>query len=293
MVQRPVNEYFLENEADKKFIDLSNGVRLRVLFLQAETPSDDSMNIVFYSGFISYIFLWKESIKVLRKNHHIIFIESREKEYSSSPIDETIYNIEILGEDFVMVFEALKLDSKRCVIAGSSIASVGVLESMSKHDFRPFLSVHSSPQIKYKENRKRKILANYFPHWFIISQKPLVYLFYKFRFRRDKESGRSRIHTLSRMLQRSFLNWMKGLESFMPDYEMKKEAVNEIKSPVIIVGAQDDPEHDTESIKKMINFIPGSKYRPVPSKDDTHNETFANIILEEMRNLDKKTKSDD
>ena len=190
-----------------------------------------------------------------------------------------------MGEDFILAFNALDLDPKRCVIAGSSISSVGVLISMSKHDFRPFLSVHSSPQIKYKENKKRKILATYFPHWFIISQKPLVYLFYKFRFRRDIESGRSRIHTISRMLQKSFLNWMKRLDSFLPDYEMKLELVNNIKSPVIIVGAQDDPEHDTESIKKIINFIPGSKYRPVPYKDDTHNVAFGNIIVEEMESL--------
>lgn len=287
MVRRPVDEYSLENETEKKFLELSNGVKLRILLLQAENPSDNSMNIVFYSGFISYIFLWRESIEVLRKNHHIYFIESREKEYSSSPSNEKNFSIEILGEDFILAFNALELDPKRCVIAGSSISSVGVLVSMSKHDFRPFLSVHSSPQIKYKENKKRKILATYFPHWFIISQKPLVYLFYKFRFRRDKESGRSRIHTLSRMLQRNYLNWMKRLESFLPDYEMKLELVNKIKSPVIIVGAQDDPEHDTESIKKMMNFIPGSKYRPVPYKDDTHNEVFGNIILEEIRNLNK------
>ncbi len=292
MVRRPANEYFLENEAEKKFLELTNGVELRVLLLQAENPSDDSMNIVFYSGFISYIFLWRESIKVLRKNHHIFFIESREKEFSS-PSEEKIFTIEILGEDFILAFNALKLDSKRCVIAGSSISSVGVLASMSKHDFRPFLSVHSSPQIKYKENKKRKITATYLPHWFIIAQKPLVYLFYKFRFRRDKESGRSRIHTLSRLLQRYYLNWMKRLESFLPDYEMKRESVNGIKSPVIIVGAQDDPEHDTESIKKMINFIPGSKYRPVPNKDDTHNEVFGNIILEEMRNLNKSKKQNE
>ena len=74
MVRRPVKEYFLENEAEKKFLELSNGVKLRVLLLQAEKPSEDSMNIVFYSGFISYIFLWRESIKILRKNHHIFFI---------------------------------------------------------------------------------------------------------------------------------------------------------------------------------------------------------------------------
>jgi len=87
------------------------------------------------------------------------------------------------------------------------------------------------------------------------------------------------------MLQRNYLNWMKRLESFLPDYEMKQKSVNKIKSPVIIVGAQDDPEYNTESIKKMINFIPGSIYRPVPYKDDTHNEAFGNIIIEEMRNL--------
>lgn len=287
MVRRPANEYYLENEAEKKFLELSNGVKLRVLLLQAENPSYDSMNIIFYSGFISYIFLWRESIRVLKKNHHIFFIESREKEFSSFPADEIIYDARTLGEDFILAFDALELDLKNCVITGSSIASVGILESMNRHDFRPFLSVHSSPQIKYKENNKPKILSTLFPHCFVISLKPFIYLFYKIKFRRDKESGRNRIHTLSRTFQKSSLKWMKKIEKFMPDYEMKKESVDKIKSPVIIVGAQDDPEHDTESIKKMVNYIPGSKYRPVPYKDDTHNEAFGNIILEEMRNLVK------
>jgi hypothetical protein len=287
MVRRPENEYFLENEAEKRFLELSNGSKLRVLFLQAENPTDDTMNIVFYSGFISYIFLWRESIKVLRKNHNIYFIESREKEFSSFPDGEIIYDARTLGEDFILAFDTLELDLKRCVVTGSSIASVGILESMSKHDFRPFLSVHSSPQTTYKENNKPKNLSTLFPHWFVIALKPFIYLFYKIKFRRDIESGRSRIHTLSRMFQKSSLKWMRKIEAFMPDYEMKKESVDKIKSPVVIVGAQDDPEHDTESIKKMINFIPGSKYRLVPSKDDTHNETFGKIILEEMRNLTK------
>ena len=57
-----------------------------------------------------------------------------------------------------------------------------------------------------------------------------------------------------------------------------------IKSPVIIVGGQDDPEHDTESVRKMVRMIPGSKYRPVPFKNDTHGELFADIILEEIEN---------
>lgn len=56
MVHRPKNEYFLENEAEKKFIELSNGAKLRVLFLQAEKPNKATMDIVYYSGFISYIF---------------------------------------------------------------------------------------------------------------------------------------------------------------------------------------------------------------------------------------------
>ncbi|MCG3224702.1 MAG: hypothetical protein H7647_09570, partial [Candidatus Heimdallarchaeota archaeon] len=231
-----------------------------------------------------------ESIKILRKKHNIYFIESREKEFSSFPDGEIIYDARTLGEDFILAFDALELDLKRCVVTGSSIASVGILESMSKHDFRPFLSVHSSPQITYKENNKPKILSTLFPHWFVISIKPFIYLVYKFKFRRDKESGRSRIHTLSRMFQKSSLKWMRKIEKFMPDYEMKKESVNKIKSPVIIVGAQDDPEHDTESIKKMVNYIPGSKYRPVPYKDDTHNEAFGNIIIEEIRNLNKNRK---
>ncbi|MHA1199518.1 MAG: hypothetical protein ACTSQF_09355 [Candidatus Heimdallarchaeaceae archaeon] len=287
MVRRPEKEYYLENEAEKRFIELPNGVKMRVLFIQADEPNENTKNIVYYSGFISYIFLWRGSVKILRKNHNIIFIETREKEFSSFPPNKVTYDVDTLGEDFVLAFQELKLDLKDSVVAGSSIASVGVLEAMSKQDFRPFLSVHSSPQITYKENNKPKILATFFPLWFVISLKPFIYLVYKIKFRRDKESGRSRIHTLSRMFLKSSLKWMRKLESFMPDYEMTKDAVRNINSPVIIVGAQDDPEHDTDAIEKITDFIPGSKYRPVPVKNDTHNELFAQVILEEIDELIK------
>ena len=285
MVRRPESEYYLENEAEKRFIELPNGVKMRVLFIDAEEPNENTKNIVYYSGFISYIFLWRDSVKVLRKNHNIIFLETREKEFSSFPPDKVIYSANTLGEDFLLAFKELDLDPQECVIAGSSIASVGVLEAMSETNFNPFLSVHSSPQMTYKENNKPKILATYFPHFLVILLKPFIYLSYKIKFRRDKESGRSRIHTLSRMFMRSSLLWMRKLESFMPDYQMTKEAVENINSPVVIVGAQDDPEHDTDSVKEMTNLIPGSKFRPVPFKDDTHNEVFAQVILEEIDEL--------
>ena len=85
MVRRPKREYALENEAEKIFIELPNGTKLRVLTLQADEKTDKTREIIFYSGYISYIYLWRESIPLLRKNHNITFIESREKEFSSFP----------------------------------------------------------------------------------------------------------------------------------------------------------------------------------------------------------------
>lgn len=285
MVRRPKSEYALENETDKKFIDLPNGAKLRVLTLKADEKTDETRDIVFYSGYISYIFLWRESVKLLRKNHNIVFIETREKEFSSFPPDDVVYDVDTLGEDFVQSLKELKIEPEDCVVTGSSIASVGVLEAMSKYGVQPFLSVHSSPQKTYKENNMIKILPKLFPHWFVSLVKPFVYLSYKIKFRRDKESGISRIHTLRRMLQKSSLQWMRKIKSFMPEYEMNREAVKNIKSPVIIVGAQDDPEHDTGSIEEIVELIPGAKFRPVPFKNDTHSEAYAKIILEEISEL--------
>ncbi|NPD90320.1 MAG: alpha/beta hydrolase [Asgard group archaeon] len=284
MVRRPQKEYWLENETKKKTMYLSNGAKIRVLCLSPYEETKETKEIIFYSGFISYIYLWRDSVKKLRKNHNLIFIETREKEFSAFPPDQIIYSVDTLGEDFVLIVKELGLDLDNCVVTGSSIASVGVLEAMSKNNINPFLSVHSSPQATYKGNNKINILAKYLPYWFVVIAKPIVYLIYKIKFRRDPESGRSRIHTLSRMLQKSQINWMKKLESFMPKYEMQEENVKDIKSPVIIVGGQDDPEHDTESVRRMVQFIPGSKFRPVPFKNDTHGEAFANIILEEIEN---------
>ncbi len=287
MVRRPQKEYWLENETIKKTIDLPNGATIRILYLYANEKTDETMDIIFYSGFISYIFLWRESVKKLRKYHNIIFIETREKEFSAFPSDQVIYSVDTLGEDFVLIIKELGLELDKCVVTGSSIASVGVLEAMSKHNINPFLSIHSSPQATYNANNKINILANYLPYWLIVLAKPIVYLIYKIKFRRDPESGRSRIHTLSRILQKSQINWMKKLESFMPEYEMQEENVKNINSPVIIVGGQDDPEHDTESVRRMVSLIPGSKYRPVPFKNDTHGEAFAEIIIEEIENYKK------
>jgi esterase/lipase len=286
MVRRPKKEYALENETQKKTIFLPNGAKLRILTLEADEKTEKTRDIVFYSGYISYIFLWKESVKLLRKNHNIVFIETREKEFSAFPPDDVIYDVETLGDDFVQSLNELKLKPEKIVVTGSSIASVGVLEAMSKYDVQPFLSVHSSPQKYYEANTKIKISAKLIPFWFIPIAWPFIVLIYKLKFRRDKESGISRLHTLRRMLQKSELEWMKKIKSFMPDYEMKEEAVKNIKSPVVIVGAQDDPEHDTSSIRDIVDLVPGSKYRPVPFKNDTHNEKFAKIILEEIAKVE-------
>ena len=289
MVRRPKREYALENETEKLFIELPNGAKLRVLTLQADEKTEMTRDIIFYSGYISYIYLWREAILLLRKNHNIIFIETREKEFSSFPKNNIVYTVDTLREDFAQALEELQIKPEECVFTGSSIASVGVLEAMSKYDIQPFLSVHSSPQKFYKENTKGKTAARLLPHWFVTMVKPIVFLIYKIKFRRDKESGRSRIHTLGRMLQRSQLKWMRNLETLMCDYEMIKESVKNIKSPVFIVGAQDDPEHDTGSIRDIIDLVPGSIYRPVPFKNDTHNEAFAEIILEEIEKVKTNT----
>ncbi len=289
MVRRPKKEYALENETKKTIVNLPNGAKLRVLTLQADEKTEMTRDIIFYSGYISYIYLWRESIPLLRKNHNVIFIESREKEFSSFPPNNIAYTVDTLREDFAQAIEELQIKPEECVFTGSSIASVGVLEAMSKYNIQPFLSVHSSPQKYYKENTKAKTAARLLPHWFVTIVKPIVYLIYKVKFRRDKESGKSRIHTLGRMLQKSQLKWMRNLEMLMCDYEMNKESVKNIKSPVFIVGAQDDPEHDTGSIEEMVGMIPGAKYRPVPFKNDTHNEAFAKIILEEMKKVEDNT----
>ena len=75
------------------------------------------------------------------------------------------------------------------------------------------------------------------------------------------------------------------LFSYQERVLLVKEAVKNIKSPVIIVGAQDDPEHDTSSIKEIVELIPGARFRPVPFKNDTHSEAYAKIILEEISEL--------
>ncbi|MEE9410243.1 MAG: hypothetical protein V3V41_04885, partial [Candidatus Heimdallarchaeota archaeon] len=167
MVKRPKDEYLLENECEKKIMELPNGAKVRILFVPSENKTKESMNIIFYSGFISYIYLWKDSIKLLRKNHSVIFIESREKEFSAFPPNEVIYDIDALGKDFTLIVEELKIDLQKSVFTGSSIASVAVLEAMSENDFQPFLSIHSSPQAYYEANNKTKILATYFPYWFV------------------------------------------------------------------------------------------------------------------------------
>ncbi|UJG41046.1 MAG: hypothetical protein K9W45_00965 [Candidatus Heimdallarchaeum aukensis] len=293
MVRRPKKEYWLEEEAEKMILELENGAKLRILYFKAKNKSKETLNLVFYSGFISYVYIWEKAIEKLREKHDIYFIETREKEFSRFPKDEVVYNTETLAEDFVLVLKECKIighDLENTVFIGSSIASVAMLEAMGKYDINPLISFHSSPQMKYTaaDRRKNMHIVGRIPYFIVLLIKPLIFFFYGLKFRKDRDSARRRKHTLARLLQPSQQKWMRKAKTFAAPYEVDKEALKKIKSPVIIIGAKEDPEHDEEEVQKLINLIPRSKFRKVKEKADTHNEVLAEIVFEELSKLRKK-----
>lgn len=283
-MRRPVKEYFLENEADKIFVDLENKVKLRVLYLSAKDPSVLSMNIIYYSGYNSYLFAWFESVEVLRQNHNIYFIETREKEFSFLPENDKRYGIYSLAEDFNLVLKELDVPLETCVFTGSSVASNAVLYAMSSYSIKPFVAVLATPQIEMRANPLASKWARAVPRWFAISLKPLLRLISRFVFRRDKKHHQSFSHALSRMFSKYHFEWLKAAP-IMVDYYMENDNFDNISSPLVIVCPEDDPLHDMLLVQKIKELLPKAEIQNVPLNSDTHNETLAEIIENTLTKL--------
>lgn len=283
-MRRPVKEYFLENEADKIFVELENKVKLRVLYLSAENPSVQSMNIIYYSGYNSYLFAWFESVEVLRQNHNIYFIETREKEFSFLPENDKRYDIYSLAEDFNLVLKELDVPLETCVFTGSSVASNAVLYAMSSYSIKPFVAVLATPQIEMRANPLASKWARAVPRWFAISLKPLLRLISRFVFRSDKKHHQSFSHAIGRMFSKSHFEWLKTAP-IMDDYYMKNDNFDNISSPLVIVCPEDDPLHDMLLVQRIKDLLPKAEIQNVPLNSDTHNETLAEIIENTLKKL--------
>lgn len=285
-MRKPKKEYYLEWEAEKIFINLKNGAKLRVLYYPAITKSENTLNIVYNSGFNSYIFIWLESVEELRKSHNIYFIETREKEFCEMPESNKDYSVTILSEDFKDALDELGLDISKCVFTGSSIGSNGILFSMNQYNLKPFLAVLATP-MAIMERSKLIDITLWIPFFVAQLLKPFFYLFITIMFRNDKAQVKTMKHGVSRMLKKKSMTWLK-LNPLSEPYIMSEEHTKNLHSPIVIVNPEADKTHDSRLMAKMVAFFPKAKFITVPVNSETHNKRFAKIILDEIENQRNK-----
>ena len=281
-MRKPKKEYYLEWEAEKIFINLKNGAKLRVLYYPAITKSEDTLNIVYNSGFNSYVFIWLESVEELRKSHNIYFIETREKEFCEMPENNKSYSVPVLSEDFKDALDELGLDISKCVFTGSSSGSNGILFSMNQYNLKPFLAVLATPMAVME---RIKLLDTTLWMPYIVAQllKPFFYLLITRMFRNDKAQVKTMKHGVSRMLKKKSMTWLRANPLNEP-YIMTEEHTKNLHSPIVIVNPEADKTHDSSLMAKMVTFLPKAKFITVPVNSETHNKRFAKIILDEIEN---------
>ena len=285
-MRKPKKEYYLEWEAEKIFINLKNGAKLRVLYYPAITKSEKTLNIVYNSGFNSYVYIWLESVEELRKYHNIYFIETREKEFCEMPENNKDYSVPILSEDFKYALDELGLDISKCVFTGSSIGSNGILLSMDKYHLKPFLAVLATP-MAIMERTNLIDTTLWMPFYVAQLLKPLFYLIITIMFRNDKSQVKTMKHGVSRMLKKKSMAWLR-LNPLSKPYVMSEEHTKNLHYPIVIVNPGSDKTHDSGLMSKIEAFLPKAKFVTVPVNSDTHNKHFAKIILDEIENQRNK-----
>ena len=283
---KPKKEYYLEWESEKIFVNLKNGAKLRVLYYPAITKSENTLNIVYNSGFNSYVFIWLESVEELRKSHNIYFIETREKEFCEMPENNKGYSVPILSEDFKYALDELGLDINKCVFTGSSIGSNGILLSMNQYHLKPFLAVLATPMAVMERSNLIDVTL-WMPFYVAQMLKPFFYLFITIMFRNDKSQVKTMKHGVSRMLKKKSMKWLR-LNPLSEPYVMSEEHTNNLLSPIVIVNPGADKTHDSSLMAKIEAFLPKAKFVTVPVNSDTHNKRFAEIILDEIENQRNK-----
>ena len=278
-------------KVDEYYVDVSDGVELKVVDLIPEHDSPDKPLIVFVAGWISLISGWRDVLKRLTESYRTVYIETREKKSARLPENTKLdFSIRRMSLDIREVITRTVPSKRPFFMTGSSLGSTVVMEYMSQDVRLPDKAILIAPVSEFPFPLWLLFIIRFIPAGFYSVVKPIL-KWYLRNIRLDKKNEPEQVKKYEGTLDAAEPSRLKANAFAIKDYSLWN-VLDRITSPVLIIGAETDKHHGYDVLQKMVSMMPNAGFKLMKSNKETHSAKAADIILAQINEqMEKRTEN--
>lgn len=260
---------------------LTSQISLRIITFQP-AHDEDNPPVLFVAGWISLMDGWREVLVELTRHYTVHYMETREK-ISSRVEREQGYGVEDIGGDIDRVIEALSLEEDNYILAGSSLGATAILEVCHKLHATPRCLALIGPNAAFRIPIIWKIIIQLFYPPFYLWIKPAI-KWYLRTFRMQVKSDRAQYEKYKRAINSADPWKLKKAAVALWGYEVW-DKLDDIKIPILIVGASKDKLHEPKNLAKMVKMLPHADYVDLETNANTHSKAMVDALVFYLKEL--------
>ncbi|MCD6486067.1 MAG: alpha/beta hydrolase [Syntrophobacterales bacterium] len=269
---------------EEDYIAVSDGVALRTIDFTPPCDTPEKPMVVFIAGWISLIDGWKDVLRKLTPCYRTLYVETREKVSARLPERARVdFSMPRMSRDISEILECKVAPEKRFCFAGSSLGSTVVLDYLSMGLRQPEQSFIIAP-----------ICELVCPFWLPLLLRPLPPLLYTAikpplkwylrNIRLDKHKEPEQVKKYEGTLDAAEPWRLKANAFAIKDYSLW-DKLPDVRSPVLIVGAESDALHGLDVMNRMIALMPDADMEMMSSNRETHSEKMGKLIVDRITGL--------
>jgi pimeloyl-ACP methyl ester carboxylesterase len=225
---------------------------------------------------------WKIVLKEMTNDFNIIYAETREK-ITSNVKNTKDFSVEVIAEDLVRLVEIFKLQENGYIMFGSSLGGTAILESYRLLNKKPLCFVLLGPNAVYRVPWWGVILVKIFWVRLYPGFKQFV-KWYLRKFRLDIEHDQAQYDKYANALDAADPRKLKPGVLVLAKYKVW-DILEDIKLPVLIVGATKDLLHEPENLVKMDKMLPNSTWLDMETNTRAHGPELVDEIRRYLKVL--------
>lgn len=266
----------------EEYFDVSDGVALRLIDFKPDHDTDDHPMVLFVAGWVSLPAGWEGLLTGLTPHYRLIYIETREKKSAVLPTVKRLdFSISRMVNDIQEILQ-VKVNKRRPIFfSGSSLGSTIILDYLSRTDTRkPRASILISPICEFPFPAWLLFVINFVPAFFYTLVRPVMKWYLKY-FRLDRKNEPEQVKKYEGTIDAAEPGRLKANAFAIKNYSLWKK-LHKVDSSVIIIGAETDSLHGTETLKKIIDLMPSATLKLMQSNKETHSDNAGRFIADQI-----------
>ena len=269
---------------EEEYVVVSDGVALRMIDFTPPCDNPEMPILVFVAGWISRIDGWKDRLRKLTPCYRTLYVETREKVSARLPERTRVdFSMPRMSLDISEILTRKVSIERRFCFAGSSLGSTVILDYMGMGLRRPELAVLIAPICELTYPFWLPFLLRPLPPSLYTAIKPPL-KWYLRNIRLDKHKEPEQVKKYEGTLDAADPWRLKANAFAIKDYSVW-EKLPDVRSPVLIIGAQSDALHSLDVMNRMLDLMPDAQMEMMSSNRETHSEKMGKLIVDRMDGL--------